>query len=450
VYVAAISVFAGIIFALAPALQTTRADLASLLRTAAGTSATKGGRRLRSFLISAQITLSVSLLIVAAGLARSAVRLAHADPGFESHGVLSVWLTNPQELALPSDRARKIEEEIRRRFAAIPDVQSLAVASRVPLGGNVSTSPMLPAERVRGGSADDGAPRYPYSFVSDAYFTTLGIRLVRGRTFTAAESRDSARVAVISDSMARTLWPHGDAIGKRFALSVAPPSTVATNAPLSGSAEIVGVVADVRGVSMTSFDAGGVYLPRFTNDWSSRILLRVRGDPQSVMREIPRIVRQVEPALPVSVERFDDIVAGESSVMTARVAAAILATVGTLGLLLASVGVYGMIAYAIRQKQREIGIRMALGAHGVLILRAALRGHTRGLAFGVAAGVVLGIVGVKLTNAVLAGASVSASLLDPVSMIVVPAVIAGVALLAAIMSARKAALTNPSVVLRDG
>jgi ABC-type antimicrobial peptide transport system permease subunit len=200
---------------------------------------------------------------------------------------------------------------------------------------------------------------------------------------------------------------------------------------------------------MASFDNGGVYLPKLTNDWSSRILLRVRGDQQSVIREIPRIVREIEPALPVSVQSLDDVVASDGSVLTARISASILAVVGMLGLLLASVGVYGMISYAIRQRQREIGIRMALGAHGPLILRAALRGSTQWLGRGVALGIVLGIIGVKVTNAVLAGASVSASVVDPVSMIVVPLVIGAVALLAAVMSARKAASMSPAVVLRD-
>jgi predicted permease len=448
-YVAVISISAGIVFALAPALQSSRADIASLLRTTAGTTSPNAGL-LRSFLIAAQITLSIALLIVASGLGRSAMQLAEGDPGFESHNVLAIWLTNPQELALSAERARRIEAEVRARFAGIPGVQSLAVASRIPLGGNVTVSAMLPTERVHGGSADNGAPRYPYSFVSEDYFTTMGIRLLRGRSFTRAEVRDSAPVVLVSDGVARALWPRGDGLGKEIALSVAPLSVFGASAPLHGTARVIGVVSNVRGVSMASYDAGGVYLPKLTNDWSSRILLRMAGDPERALHEIARIVAEIEPALPVSVQRYDDIVATDGSVLTARLSAALLAIVGALGLLLASVGVYGMISYDIRQKQREIGIRMALGATAWLILRAALRGTTRWLTRAVVCGILLGVVGIKLTNVVLEGASVTASVLDPISMVIVPAVIAGVALLAALMSARKATRTNPAVVLRDG
>src|SRR6185503_1701114 len=331
------------------------------------------------------------------------------------------------------------------------DVESLAVASRVPLGGNVSTSAMLPAERAGDSQSGESAPRYPYSFVSESYFGTLGVPILRGRTFTAQDVRDSASVAIISDSMARALWPRGDAVGKQIALSVARPNAFNAGPGLKGTAQIVGVVANVRGTSMTEPDVGDVYLPKLTNEWSSRILVRTHGDASTLARDIPRIVRAIEPALPVSVEAMSDIVASDAGVMTARVSAGILAAVGLVGLLLASVGVYGMVSYAVRQKRREIGIRMALGASGVQVLVGTLRGTTSWIGYGVVAGVALGVVGIKLTNAVLAGAAIAASLLDPASIILVPAAIAGVALLAASLSARKAATTNPALVLRaDG
>ena len=448
IYVAGMSILAGIMFALAPSLQASRADLVGTLRITGGTGAAGSLGRLRRALIAAQIALSVALLIAATGLARSAMRVAHTDPGFRAEGVLSVWLTNPQELALPPDRAREIEAEIRRRIAALPNVQSVAIASRVPLGGNVSASAMLPTERLGRAETADAGPRYPYSFVSETFFTTLGIGMMRGRTFTEEEVRDSAHVAVISDSMARVLWPGGDALGKQIAFGT-KPSAFNAGPGLTGSSEVIGIVGNVRGLSMSGVDVGDVYLPRLTNDWSSRILLQTRGDVAALIREVPRIVHDVEPALPVSVQSMTDVVAADASVTTARVGAAILAAVGVIGLLLASVGVYGTVSYAVRQKQREIGIRIALGATGAQVLIATLRDTVVWLGYGAAAGVVLGIVGVKLTNAVLAGASVAASIVDPMSMLVVPAVIAAVAVVAASLSARKATLTNPATVLRS-
>ena len=449
IYAAAISIGAGIMFSLAPSLQASRADLVAALRMGSPGDA-RGIGRLRSMLIASQIALSVALLIGAAGLARSSETLVRSDPGFHAGGVLSVWLTNPRELALSPDRARQIEDEVRRRLAALPPVTSLAVASRIPLGGNVTTSGMLPAERATQ-ARDDAAAYYPYSFVSSEFFSTLGIPLLRGRTFTDQEVRDSAPVAVISDSMARLLWPHGDALGKRLALHVAPTRGFNIGQGLAGNAEIVGIVGNVRGVSMTGSDVGDVYLPKLTNEWSSRILLRTRVDPAAIARDVTRIVHDIEPALPVSTATMTDVVSTDASVVTARASAGILGAVGLIGLLLASVGVYGMVSYAIRQKQREIGIRMALGARGIQILTSTLRGTLTWIVRGVVVGVVLGIVGVKLTNAVLVGASVSASVFDPTSIVLVPLLIGSVAVVAASLSARKAASTNPAVVLRaDG
>ena len=450
-YVAAISMAGGVMFALAPALQASRVDLAGVLRTAGGASDGVGIGRLRSILIAGQIALSVALLISAAGLARSARRLGRADPGFQAHDVVAVWLTNPQELALPAERAREIEGEVRRRLAGLPGVQSLAVASRVPLGGNITTSAMLPVDKAGDAGAGDAAPRYPYSFVSESFFATLGIPLLRGRTFTQEEVRDSAQVVVISDSMARALWPHRDAVGQRLALSTARPSAFNAGPGLSGTAEVVGVVANVRGISMTGSDIGDVYLPKLTNGWSSRILVRTWGSRAAVMRDVPRIVHDIEAALPVSVQSMDEVVASDASVLTARLSADILAVVGAIGFLLAFVGVYGMVSYAVRQRQREIGIRMALGASARQVLAAALRGTLTWVARGVAVGVCLGMIGITLTNAFLAGVTVSASVLDPGSMLLVPLTIGGVAVFAAALSARKAASTNPAAVLRaDG
>jgi ABC-type antimicrobial peptide transport system permease subunit len=249
--------------------------------------------------------------------------------------------------------------------------------------------------------------------------------------------------------MARSLWPNGDALGKEIALNAGRVSPFNAGSGLKGTARVIGVVGNVRGVSMTGPDVGDVYLPRLTNDWSSRILLRTRGDAAALIRELPRIVHDIEPALPVSVQQMTDVVATDASVMTARVSAGILAAVGIIGLLLASVGAYGAVSYAVRQKQRDIGIRIALGATHAQVLVATLRDTMAWLRWGVCAGVCLGIVGVLLANAVLAGASVAASVLDPASIVLVPTAIAAVALLAAAVSARKATAVNPAVVLRS-
>jgi putative ABC transport system permease protein len=449
VYVAGISIVTGVLFTLAPALQASRPDLVSALKSGTGSSEGSNRQRLRGWLIAGQIAMSVALLITATGLARSASELVKADPGFRSTSVLTVWLTNPEELGLPAARAREIEMLVRDRLRSLPGVQTLSVASRLPLGGNVSTSAMLPGERAADPATRDVATRYPYAFVSEDYFSTFGIPLVRGRTFTAQEVRDSAKVAVISDSMARVLWPKGDAIGKQLAMGTTPQLGFSPGgAALSGTAQIIGVVRDVRGLTIAGPDVGDVYLPKLTNGWSSRIVLGVNGDMARIERDVAVIVREAEPALPVSALPMNAVVSSDASIVTARAGAGILALIGALGLLLAGVGVYGMVSYSIRQRRREIGIRMALGAQPYQVLAAAVRGTVRWIFRGIIAGVVFGMAAIKVTNAVLQGVSISASVLDPGALLVVPVVIGGFALLAAFLSGRKAALMDPAVVLR--
>jgi putative ABC transport system permease protein len=443
------SIVTAVLFTLAPALQASRPDLVSALKSGSGSSEGSNRQRLRGWLIAGQIAMSVALLITATGLARSASDFVKADPGFRSTSILTVWLTNPEELGLPAARAREIETLVRDRLRSLPGVQTLSVASRLPLGGNVSTSAMLPEERAADPASRDVATRYPYAFVSEDYFSTLGIPLVRGRTFTAQEVRDSAKVAVISDSMARVLWPNGDAIGKQLVMGTTPQLGFNPGgAALSGTAQIIGVVRDVRGLTIAGPDVGDVYLPKLTNGWSSRIVLGANGDMARIEREISRIVREVEPALPVSVQPMNDVVSSDASLVTARAGAGILALIGALGLLLVGVGVYGMVSYSLRQQRREIGIRMALGAQPYQVLAAAVRGTVRWIGRGMIAGVVLGVAAIKVTNAVLQGVSISASVLDPGALLVVPVVIGGFALLAAFLSGRKAASMDPAVVLR--
>jgi putative ABC transport system permease protein len=307
---------------------------------------------------------------------------------------------------------------------------------------------MLPAEAVTDPTTRGAAPSYPFAFVSENYFETMNIALVRGRSFTAQEVRDSAAVAVISDSMARQLWPNGDAIGKRLALGVAPLTGFNTGGTLSGSAEIVGVVRDIRGVTIATPDAGDVYLPKLTNGWNSRLVVVIQGDMARVARDVSRIIREIEPALPVSTQTMADLVSSDASVIIARVGAMVLASIGAIGLLLAAVGVSGMVSYAVRQQRRGIAIRMALGAQSRHVLGAALRGSLQWIVGGTIVGTVLGAAGIALANSVLQGVSISASRPDPGVLILLPMGIGGLALSAAVLSARRATLIDPAAVLR--
>ncbi|HEY2377966.1 MAG TPA: ADOP family duplicated permease [Gemmatimonadaceae bacterium] len=451
IYVGILSVGAGILVALAPALQASRADLALALRSSMGISAGTGTRRLQGWLMAGQMATSVALLLGATSFTRSAANLLGTDPGFHTRDVISVWLTNPEELGFSPDRSRQIETVIRDRLHALPGVRSLAVTSHVPLGGNVAASATLPAEVAGDPDAREHAARYSYAFVSAEYFATLGIPLARGRTFSAQEVRDSVPVTVISDSLARAFWPGKDPIGRKLVMGTAPETGFGPTAPrFAGSIEVIGVVRDIRGVSMTSVDGGDIYLPKLTNGWTSRIVLAVDGNGAAVIRAVPRVVATAEPMLPVAVERMDRIVASDGSVMTARVSGAILALIGAIGLVLAWVGVYGLVSFSVRQREREIAIRMALGANTRHVLAASVGDAIVWIARGVAVGIVLGIGGIRVANAALGTASATASTFDPIALLVVPAALVALAVIAALVSGRQAASTDPAAVLRGG
>jgi hypothetical protein len=274
---------------------------------------------------------------------------------------------------------------------------------------------------------------------------------VRGRFFTEQEVRDSAHVVIISDSLARAFWPGQTAIGRQLVMGTAPETSFGPAGPqFAGPIEVIGVVRDIRGVSMTGVDVGDIYLPKLTNGWTSRILLRTDGNPAAVIREVPRVVAGVDAALPVAVERMDRVVASDGSVVAARAGGGGLALIGMIGLVLASIGVYGTVSYSVRQREREIGIRMALGASTRQVLAAALRDTIAWIARGMIAGIVLGVIGIELSHAMLVDASLTASRFDPIAVIAVSAGMVGLAIVAALISGRQAAMTDPAAVLRGG
>jgi putative ABC transport system permease protein len=317
-YVLGISVLAGISFALLPALQSTRLDVSSALKQETAGFGVRSKSRLRGGMIAAQISVSLALLIGAGLLTLQSVRLLSVDPGFNTRNVIHLKIMSPQELGYSPARTAELHNRLEDRLRALPRVLNVAFSSAVPLGGNISTTRVVPQELAA--SADQ--QRFPYYYISRDYFTTLGVPLKRGCDFTAQEIATNAPVAVISEALARRLWPDADPIGHRVAVgSGAEEHFSGERAPLSASVEIIGVVADVYSQDLSLPDAGAIYLPRPQSisgtasdglNWNA--LVRVEGGPDAATAALVREVHALDPNLAASAETLGHMIStGEAS-----------------------------------------------------------------------------------------------------------------------------------------
>jgi macrolide transport system ATP-binding/permease protein len=443
-YLLCISIFAGVSFALAPALRSTRPDLVSVLKGEnAGFGAGHKGR-LRGWLVACQIGVCLALLIGAGLLASNSVRFLSVDPGFETRAVLHLNIANPEELGYSAAHMGEFQTRLDERLRAVPGVLSVSFATRIPLGGNITSTRVVPQY---GAAPPPEQQQFPYAYVSRDYFQTLGILLLRGRGFTAQEVATNASVAVISNSLAHRFWPHGDAIGKRIVLGSPTEShSAGDRAPRSLSSEIVGITRDVYSVNLTSPDPGAVYLPKPLDGWSRLVFVRVAGDPAVVSEALIREVHAAEPRLPVSIETLHHmIITGESSKVF-RVGAIVFAAIGLVGFALAAVGVYSMVAYSVSQQTREVGIRMALGAQRAEVLRLLLGRGLKWIAIGLLLGAALGVVlsRVLASQLLLQGQK----FLDPTVILAIAVLTGALAILAAYFPARRASMLDPAVTLR--
>jgi predicted permease len=441
-YILAISIFAGISFALFPALQATRPDLAAALKDENAGLGIQGKARLRGWIVAAQVAVCLALLIGAGLLTSTSLRLLAIDPGFETDRLLRMTVASPEELGYSEAATLEFERRLHARLRAVPGVTSVSFASRIPLGGNITVTRVEP----RGEANAAALPPFPYTYVSREYFETTGIPLLRGRLFTAQEVATNAPVVVITEALARRFWPSGDAIGKRIALG--SPTEVhftGRRAPNSPASEIIGIVRDSYSLSLLAPDPGAVYLPKPENEWNGLVFLRVAGDAKRTAAVLIREVRAAEARLPVSIDPMRDVIAtGEASAF--RIAALVFGAIGLVGFVLAAVGVYSMAAYSVSRQTREVGIRMALGAQRRDVVRLLLAGALRWIGGGLVAGATLGLVlsRVLASQLVLPGTG----FLDPLVIFAISVGTGTLALLAAWLPVRRAARMDPALTLR--
>ncbi len=425
----AISVLAAVVFGTLPALRTSRLAPVAVLKEEEGR--LSGGihrSRLSRVLVTAQISLSLLLLIAAALFARSFQNEQRADPGFDPNNVLLASYDLGSAGYTP-EQGITLDKQVVARLQVLPGVQSAALADFSPLNFTVHTFDVLPEgyiPRPHESMETDGA------VVGPDYFETLRTPLVAGRAFTAQDNEKSQPVAIVNQEFCKRYWPGRDAIGKRVSL-------------YGRSLTVVGVARNAKYRLLHYPPAPALFVPLY-QDYRSEatIHLRVAGSPNAFVPVVKKIVAEIDPNLPLF-----DVMTLKSSMrfgsVFERMAAMLVGAFGLLALVLAAVGIYGVVAFATRQRTLEIGIRVALGARTSDVLRMIAAQGLR-LAF---VGVIIGIAGALALTRFLATFLYGVKPTDPLTFIAVSLILIAVALLACYIPARRAARVDPMVALRQ-
>lgn len=425
-----------LVFGLVPALRATRSDPLTTLRDSgsSGQAMRLDGVRLRGGLVVSQVALTLVLMLAAGMMLRGVLAATRLDPGFDHR---TVYAVSPRLTLSGYDslRARLFHEEFIARARSVGGVQNVT-RGHVPMENAAAATIGLPG---------DAQPERPYgngSFnaVSETFFETLGIEIVRGRGFTAAEVRTEAPVAVVSASTARLLWPDAEPIGQL--VSVVPRVRGGVGQPEVGrfdQARVIGVAADARMNNLAAVSRRYVYVP---GDYGT-VMIRV-GDPGTI-EGLRRLARGIDPDVAVSIRSLEDVVWHSSGWLeSARLLSSIAASVGALSLLMAVVGLFGLTAYAVEQRTREFGVRMALGAQSGSVVRL-VAGESLRL---VVVGAVIGLLGGIAGGGVLRNFLFGVRAVDPSAFAIVTAVLVVVAMVSCYLPARRATRVDPMVALR--
>ncbi len=425
----------GILCGLAPALSACRRDLNDPLKEGTGRGATQaGGKRLRHALVAAEVALALVVLAGAGLVIDSVARLMGVDPGFNSRNALTLDITTLQKnLYVGPPENPRFCDELQENVGAIPGVISVAAGSHLPLRGMAGRGFTIEGEPDPG---VDNEPNAKYSIACPNYFKTMGIPMLEGREFTKRDTQDAPGVAVISEAMAHRYWGKKDPVGQRFKIGLYQSD--------SPWLTIVGVARDVRSRGLDRDAQVEFFRPFPQAGWPvMTIVVRTVSNPYSYLVPIKKAMAETNPEVPVSgVQSLDELVS--ESVGQRRFSMFLLSTFGALGLVLAAVGIYGVVSYGVTQRTQEIGIRMALGAQQGQVLRLMV-GSIMGWTI---AGVLIGIVGAFGATRLLADLLFGIRTTDPFVLSAVSLLLCGVSLLASYIPARRAMHVDPMIALR--
>jgi putative ABC transport system permease protein len=438
-FTAAVSVLTGVLFGLAPAWQVSKTDLNEGLKEGGRGSDAPGRHRIRALLVISEVALSIVLLIGAGLMIRSFVRLLAVDPGFKADHVLTAFVSLPVAKYSKHQEQTAFFDRLLERLRNVPGVSAAGVVTDIPLYGGSSTgfdvegrTPAAPGQRAM----------TDYRIISSDYFAAMGMRLMKGRNFAASDTETAPGVVVINETLAARFFAGEDPIGKRLDMSGAPKDV----------REIVGVVADVRNYGVDADVKPEAYVPllqsapSYLSNVTSALTIVVRSaiDPTALAQTLREQVQALDKDQPVSaiktMERYLD-----ESVAQRRFNMLLLGVFASLALVLAAVGIYGVIAYTVTQRTHEMGIRIALGARGGDILRLVFANSMAATISGIVIGLAAAFALTRLLQSLLYQVSAT----DPVVFAAIPLLLLAVAAIATYFPARRATKVNPISALRE-
>ena len=437
-----ITLVTGIVFGLVPALHATkRAPVEHLKAAARSTTAGRANQHARAALVAAEVALSLMLMVGAGLAARTLLQLHRVDTGINAAGVLTFNLVPPEATYPEGDDVRRFHHEVIERLSRQPGALAVGATTHLPLSGqNVENSftpegwkPPSPEESAVGGLRG----------IAGRYFDAIGARVTAGRAFTDADTAGAQLVAMVNEQFVRRYWPGGNPVGKRLKLG-----GLDSDDPWRA---VVGVYADVKHMGPQAETRPEVMLPYTQTDdaWVTRwmrglsVVMRTTADPASLVSAARGAVRSVDPSVPlVEPQRMTALVA--DSVAQPRFRSTLLLSFAGLAVLLAVVGIYGVVAFIVEQRTHEIGVRVALGAQRASVIGLILRQGS----IPVVLGIVVGLAGAFAVGRAMQEQLFNVEPADPVTFIGVPVLLAGVALVACLIAARRALSVDPASALR--
>ena len=427
-YTALLAVGAGIVFGIVPAMRLSSTHLAASMAGGRATDAA-GQRRLAGVLVSAQIALAVVLAVGAGLLLRSLGALLQVHPGFETRQVVAAQLVLPRLAYDTPEKVRVLTQALARELDAAAGLESAALTNQLPFDRMNKVMAMW----VEGWTTDPNRlETFEVRVVTPEFFRTLGIEQRRGRLFGAQDAQGTAPVAIVNETAARRFWQGRDVIGGRVRY------------PWPGWLDVVGVVSDVRNNSLADDVQPTVYVPFAQSpDNEITVVARSRGEASDALSAIRRAVAAAAPDVPVGDQHtMRQLI--ERSVAAPRAASVLLSVFGVLALVLGAIGTYGMVAYGVERRMREIAVRLAVGARGADVLRLIVGGGLRLALAGIAAGLAASFALTRLMKGLLYGVEPT----DPIAFAIAPAVLALSAIVASVIPAWRAMRVDPVSILR--
>jgi putative ABC transport system permease protein len=431
-----VSVLTGLIFGLAPAIQSVRFNQIETLKEGGRDAATGGsGKRLRSLLVVAEVAISLVLLIGAGLLINSFLRLRNVDPGFRAENLLTMKIVLPDVKYETKAQRSTFYTNLVQRVQSLAGVRSAAVTTNLPLysqGNSISVN-------------IEGKPEPPPGqeqivvtrIISPGYFDTMSIPLLKGRPLTDQDTDESPNVVVVSEAMARRYWPGEEAVGKRI--------TIGRVRSQADWIQVVGVVRDVRQFELTADPKPQMYLTHRQYGFfdAQDLVVKTDVDPASMASAVRRAVGEIDKDQPVSNIRTMETIMADS-IARQRFSMLLLAIFASVALVLAAVGIYGVMSYSVAQRTHEIGIRMALGAQTTTVLKLAVGYGFKLVVIGITIGLIAALALTRVMSALLFGVTAT----DPTTFTLISLLLVAVAAIASYIPARRATRVNPIIALR--